>query len=100
MINTDEYRNAPSGMGPHAYDWKDKPHRLIYDLCAEVDRLQQVQLTVVRENALEEAALLCEKMAVGAPAAAESKEEQQIAAHVEFAASILAGAIRALKQKK
>ena len=29
----DDYRNAPSGIGPLAAEWKDKPHRLIYDLC-------------------------------------------------------------------
>ena len=27
------YRNAPGGIGPFANEWKDKPHRLIYDLC-------------------------------------------------------------------
>jgi hypothetical protein len=35
----DSYRNAPSGVGPLAATWKDKPHRLIYDLCREVERL-------------------------------------------------------------
>lgn len=29
----EEYRNAPSGIGPLAAQWKDKPHRLVYDLC-------------------------------------------------------------------
>jgi len=28
----DDYRLAPSGDGPHAFTWKDKPHRLVYDL--------------------------------------------------------------------
>lgn len=37
-INTDDYRRAPGGEGPHADTWKDKPHRLIYDLCAEIER--------------------------------------------------------------
>lgn len=36
---TNEYRAAPGGNGPHAADWMDKPHRLVYDLCDEVDRL-------------------------------------------------------------
>lgn len=27
-----DYRNAPSGVGPLSNEWKDKPHRLIYDL--------------------------------------------------------------------
>lgn len=44
--SVDDYRNAPSGVGPLADEWKDKPHRLVYDLCqmnaalvAERDRL-------------------------------------------------------------
>jgi hypothetical protein len=37
---TADYRNAPSGIGPLAATWKDKPHRLVYDLCREVERLQ------------------------------------------------------------
>jgi hypothetical protein len=28
----DDYWSAPSGEGPHAYTWSDKPHRLLYDL--------------------------------------------------------------------
>ena len=41
-LNTSEYREAPSGRGPHASEWIDKPHRLIYDLCNEVDKLREV----------------------------------------------------------
>jgi len=37
---TEEYRMAMGREGPLAYQWKDKPHRLIYDLCNEVERLQ------------------------------------------------------------
>jgi hypothetical protein len=40
MLNTHDYRIAPGGDGPHAATWKDKPHRLIYDLCREVERLR------------------------------------------------------------
>jgi hypothetical protein len=36
---TEDYRNAPSGIGPLAATWKDKPHRLVYDLAGEVERL-------------------------------------------------------------
>lgn len=36
----DDYMNAPSGIGPLAPEWKDKPHRLIYDL---VKRLKMVE---------------------------------------------------------
>lgn len=39
-MNTEEYRLAPSNMGPLAATWKDKPHRLVYDLCSEVGCLQ------------------------------------------------------------
>ena len=31
-----DYRCAPSGQGPFAAGWEDKPHRLIYDLCGIV----------------------------------------------------------------
>lgn len=41
-LNTSEYREAPSGRGPHASEWLDKPHRLVYDLCKEVDKLREV----------------------------------------------------------
>ncbi len=34
-----DYRDAPSGYGPLANTWKDKPHRLVYDLCRWVERL-------------------------------------------------------------
>lgn len=44
----DDYRDAPSGVGPHASEWENKPHRLIYDLAGEVlaitaDRDQQAR---------------------------------------------------------
>jgi len=40
MFNTNEYRIAPGFQGEHAYTWKDKPHRLVYDLAGEVERYQ------------------------------------------------------------
>lgn len=33
------YRRAMNGKGPLAFQWKDKPHRLIFDLCREIERL-------------------------------------------------------------
>jgi hypothetical protein len=36
---TFELRIAISGDGPRAYDWQDKPHRLLYDACKEIERL-------------------------------------------------------------
>lgn len=40
---TDDYRNAMDGEGDFfslGYEWNDKPHRLVYDLCGEVDELR------------------------------------------------------------
>jgi hypothetical protein len=34
-----DYRCAPEGEGPLAYEWSDKPHRLVYDLSGAVERL-------------------------------------------------------------
>ena len=42
MYTIQDYRNAPSGIGPLANEWADKPHRLLYDLCR---RLEQVEST-------------------------------------------------------
>lgn len=39
-LKLDDYRNAPGGAGPLAAQWKDKPHRLVYDLCREISRLR------------------------------------------------------------
>lgn len=35
-------RLAPSGRGDYQYQWKDKPHRLIYDACREIERLTAI----------------------------------------------------------
>jgi hypothetical protein len=32
-------RRAPSGGGDLADEWNNKPHRLIYDACREIERL-------------------------------------------------------------
>jgi hypothetical protein len=39
-----DYRNAPGGTGPLAATWADKPHRLVYDLCSEIERLRIAHL--------------------------------------------------------
>jgi hypothetical protein len=36
---TYDCRMAVSGQGDRAYEWTDKPHRLVFDLCAEIERL-------------------------------------------------------------
>lgn len=41
---TDDYRNATKGeggFGSLGYEWDDKPHRLIFDLCGEIDALRE-----------------------------------------------------------
>ncbi len=42
MYAIEDYRNAPSGIGPLASEWADKPHRLLYDLCRCVEALESV----------------------------------------------------------
>lgn len=32
-----DFRGAPAGRGPRAYDWADKPHRLCYDAASLMD---------------------------------------------------------------
>ena len=39
LHSLDDYRNAPSGIGPLAAEWKDKPHRLLYDLCTTLEQV-------------------------------------------------------------
>lgn len=54
---TDDYRDAMSGeggFGTLGYEWSDKPHRLVYDLCGEIDRLRKIEsaaFTVVNAEA-------------------------------------------------
>lgn len=36
---TYQLRWAVHGNGPRAYDWEDKPHRLVFDACSEIERL-------------------------------------------------------------
>ena len=35
---TYQFRMAVSGEGPLAYQWSDKPHRLLYDACSIIER--------------------------------------------------------------
>jgi hypothetical protein len=35
-------RRAPSGGGDLADEWNNKPHRLIYDACSEIERLTAI----------------------------------------------------------
>jgi len=38
---TYELRLAVSGEGPRAYDWTDKPHRLLWDACGALERAEE-----------------------------------------------------------
>lgn len=40
QLNLKHYREALGGVGPQAAQWADKPHRLVYDLCSEIERLR------------------------------------------------------------
>ena len=47
---TNNYREAISGTSDSEMlncDWEDKPHRLVYDLCGEVDKLQAKELKIL-----------------------------------------------------
>ena len=61
---TYELRLAVSGEGPRAYDWSDKPHRLLYDACREIERNagQVTALAAERDAAVAELANLQEKI--------------------------------------
>lgn len=41
-LNVQEYIDALGGVGEKAYEWQDKPHRLVYDLVAEIIRLREI----------------------------------------------------------
>ena len=36
---TYDLRRAVNGEGPLAYQWADKPHRLLYDACSQIEAL-------------------------------------------------------------
>lgn len=46
-LSTDEYREGPLGFGTLGHTWRDKPHRLVYDLCDEVDALRETVKSLV-----------------------------------------------------
>lgn len=49
VLSVEDYRNAPGGIGPQAAQWADKPHRLIYDLCREINRLRGIPVAPIRD---------------------------------------------------
>ena len=54
---TAQLRRAASGVGPLASEWADKPHRLLYDACAEIERLNDLletgKLVLIDDGAVE-----------------------------------------------
>ena len=40
-LSLQDYHLAIAGEGPLALDWEDKPHRLVYDLCREIQALRE-----------------------------------------------------------
>lgn len=49
MHNATDYRNAPSGKGPLAGQWADKPHRIAYDMARVLSALQ-IRLDELRDR--------------------------------------------------
>lgn len=46
----EDYRNAPSNIGPLAAQWIDKPHRLVYDLKTALEKVARQVLTCVDQH--------------------------------------------------
>jgi len=40
-MDTGDYLLAMDGEGEQAATWRHRPHRLVYDLCNEIERLQE-----------------------------------------------------------
>ena len=49
-LDLEAYKTAPSGWGAKAYEWKDKPHRLVYDLCNEIAALRAQLAALEKES--------------------------------------------------
>jgi hypothetical protein len=84
---TYELRLAVSGEGPRAYDWTDKPHRLLWDACGALERAEErLRQAVLAER--EACAKVCDQRKIIAP-------EFMLDQHYNQAASHCARAIRA-----
>lgn len=46
----EDYRNAPSNVGPLAAQWIDKPHRLVYDLSTALEGIVRKVLSYVDQH--------------------------------------------------
>lgn len=60
MIDTDEYRRVLEGRARDFLNrgWRDNPHRLVFNLCAEIDRLR-AELEAMRARGGDRARLTC-----------------------------------------
>jgi hypothetical protein len=48
---TIEYRKTVGGFGgKHEYDWSDKPHRLVHDLCGKIEEDDVTIRALLAEN--------------------------------------------------
>lgn len=41
VFDTKPFRDAVNGDGELAAQWKDKPHRLVYDLCKQIEEMHE-----------------------------------------------------------
>lgn len=48
-LTTEDFRHAVGNEGPLAGQWADKPHRLVYDLCSEIEATER-KLKLVKER--------------------------------------------------
>lgn len=46
---TVDYRMSMSEDGPMYYAWVDKPHRLVYDLCSEIERRADIEIALRKQ---------------------------------------------------
>lgn len=49
---TADYRDSMAKGGPMWRTWKNKPHRLVYDLCCEIERREEERLTTLHVPSL------------------------------------------------
>ena len=42
LPDTWEYRHATNREGPRAFEWADKPHCLVYDLCTGIEKAKAI----------------------------------------------------------
>ena len=72
---TYEARLAIDGEGPRAYDWFEKPHRIVYDLCREIEkRAVQPDAAAIKSAAFQIAVLMELHAATGSTTKAKAED--------------------------